>query len=186
MSVQNSLNNILATTSLTGILQAAQAPAFTGDMTTSAGSLATTLATVNGNVGSFTNANITVNAKGLITAAANGTSSFSPMPTTTVSGTTQAAANNNAYTSNNAGLCTITLPATATVGDEIQIMGLGAGGWLIAQNASQLIRFGSSVTTTGVSGSVASQNQFDTLRLKCIVTNTTWIVIASQGNFTIA
>jgi len=51
----------------------------TGDATgTSTGSptapsLPLTLATVNGNVGSFTNANITVNAKGLITAASSGT-----------------------------------------------------------------------------------------------------------------
>lgn len=43
----------------------------TGDVTSSGN--ATTLATVNSNVGAFTNANITVNAKGLVTAAANGT-----------------------------------------------------------------------------------------------------------------
>lgn len=48
--------------------------ALTGDGTaTGPGSVAFTLATVNSNVGSFTNANITVNAKGLITSASNGT-----------------------------------------------------------------------------------------------------------------
>lgn len=63
-----------AGTTITGSdrLPAANFPQLTGDVTTAAGALATTLATVNGNVGSFISANITVNAKGLITAAASG------------------------------------------------------------------------------------------------------------------
>jgi parallel beta-helix repeat protein len=58
-----------------GVLLAANFPALTGAVTTAGGSLATTLATVNSNVGTFGSATqasqVTVNAKGLVTAAAN-------------------------------------------------------------------------------------------------------------------
>ena len=55
-----------------GTLPAARMPALTGDITTTAGAVSTTLATVNSNVGAFGSATaipvITVNAKGLVTA----------------------------------------------------------------------------------------------------------------------
>jgi hypothetical protein len=121
------------------------------------------------------------NASGSITINASG----SGLSWTTVSGTSQAMAVNNGYTANNAGLVTLTLPATAAIGDTVAVCGLGAGGWLIAQNAGQLIHLGSSVTTTGAGGSLASTNAFDTITLTCIVANTTWTTRSVQGNLTV-
>src|SRR6266481_52034 len=58
-----------------GTLSAARFPALSGDVSNSAGSLTTTLATVNASIGSFGSASqvstFTVNGKGLITAASN-------------------------------------------------------------------------------------------------------------------
>jgi hypothetical protein len=88
---------------------------------------------------------------------------------------------NNAYGANNAAQVVFTLPSTFAVGDEMIIMGLGAGGWKIAQNASQLIHMSGQVTTTGTGGSLSSGTQYDTVHLKALVANTTLTVIGAQG-----
>lgn len=58
----------------TGTLAAARMPALTGDVTTTAGSVATTLANSGVTAGTYTNASVTVDAKGRVTSASSGSS----------------------------------------------------------------------------------------------------------------
>lgn len=106
------------------------------------------------------------------------------LPWTNVTGTSQAMSVNNGYIANNASLVTLTLPSTAALGTQVKVAGLGAGGWKIAQNAGQLINFGSVVTTTGATGFLSSTNTFDQIDLLCVTANTTWVVRSSIGNIT--
>ena len=107
---------------------------------------------------------------------------------TEVTTTTQSAAVNNGYIANNVALVTITLPATATVGQIVRISGSGAGGWRLAQNASQVIVWDVGAvaslnqTTTGVGGFISSTDRYDSIEIICIVTNTTFVVISSKGS----
>lgn len=102
-----------------------------------------------------------------------------------VTGTSQAAAADNGYQANNAALVTITLPVTAAQFSIISISGLGAGGWLVAQNAGQSIIYGTSTSTVGAGGSIASTNRYDTVELLCVVADTTWKVISGTGSITV-
>lgn len=123
------------------------------------------------------------NAAGSITIATSG-ASFSWIENTS---STVAAAVNTGYINNPAsGSVVYTLPATAAVGDVIEIIGNSGSGFSIAQNSGQTIRFGSSVTTSGTGGSLASGNQYDSLRLVCTAANTAFRVVdAVTSQFTI-
>ena len=90
-----------------------------------------------------------------------------------------------AYVANNAALVTLTLPTVAAFGDCIRVVGKGAGGWKIAQNAGQTIHFLSADTTAGVAGFLEFTNQYDCIDLACISTDTDWVVNTSVGNITI-
>ena len=101
-------------------------------------------------------------------------SSTSGMTWSTFTCTTQASAVNNGYITNNAGSVTVTLPTTFAIGDEIEVKGLGAGGWVLAAGTATTVRIGSSTTTSA--GSLTSANQYDTVKVTGLVANTTWSV----------
>lgn len=97
--------------------------------------------------------------------------------------TTMAA--NNGYLVDTAGLCTLILPTTASQFTYISIVGNGAGGWTIQQNAGQQIIVNSSPATVGTGGSVSSTLRYDKIDLLCITANTTWTALNIQGNPTV-
>lgn len=101
------------------------------------------------------------------------------------SSTANLAAGTNYVCDNGASLITFTLPVSPTLGDTFKIVGNSAGGWKVAQNASQIQWVGSSASTTGTSGFIAS-----TLASDCVTITYTFgnifQVYALQGNITVS
>jgi len=86
------------------------------------------------------------------------------------------------YSANIAGLLTFTMPATAAFGDYFEVIGQGAGGWLIQMNTGQTANASSG--STSVAGSLASTNRYNSIKLMCTVANTTFTVSNAEGTIT--
>lgn len=93
----------------------------------------------------------------------------------------------NGYVADRGTLVTFTLPTNNALGDTIQIVGKGAGGWTIVYAAGQQIFFGSS-TTTATTGALASTNAHDCVTLVCTTASASapiFTVSNAVGNLTI-
>ncbi len=90
------------------------------------------------------------------------------------------------YLCNKVSLVTATLPATATAGTWFKLAGMNSGGWKIAQNSGQSIIFNGNTSTSGATGYLASTANYDAVEIVCVVDNTTFQVVGSNGNITVA
>lgn len=74
------------------------------------------------------------------------------------------------------------LPLTATKGDVIEIVGI-TGIWKILQNANQQIFYGTDSTSVGIPYGLTSEDEGDTITLRCIDTDLVWRATCGWGNF---
>lgn len=132
----------IAGSNLSGTNTGDQTISLTGDVTGSGtGSFAATLATVNGNVGSFTYSSITVNAKGLITAASSGAAPEVPLTFSNGLTRTSNTVRNNLITGLAGGQ---TIIGGTAVTDKLQYQGTTGNGtltaiahqWLVGNNGA--------------------------------------------------
>lgn len=97
-------------------------------------------------------------------------------------GAAVAMTNNHGYINAAAGLTTFTLPLVSPVGSVIEIIGEGAGGWRVSQNAGQYIRLNNNTSTVGVGGYIASAHAYTTIKLITRVANTVFEIARTNDN----
>lgn len=120
----------------------------------------------------------------------DGTNWVSSAPTsTTVTAVTadQTAAVNVIYVNNKSGSqLVLTLPATAAVGSEIEVIGgSNAAGVKFAGISGSIFHAGTTTGATGTGGYISSTDQYGTCMIICIVQNTEWEIVTSSGSWSL-
>jgi hypothetical protein len=95
----------------------------------------------------------------------------------TVTDTSQDVDVNTKYIPTNVALTSFQLPDACVVGDVVEIVGQGAGGWSLLTGTAQTIKFRASSAST----SIASAERYDAISVTCVVANTTWVVTSSES-----
>jgi hypothetical protein len=95
----------------------------------------------------------------------------------TVTDTSQTVQANTKYIPTNVALTSFQLPDTCAVGEVVEIVGQGAGGWSMLAGTGQTIKFRASSAST----SIASAERYDAISVTCVTANTTWVVTASES-----
>ncbi len=99
-----------------------------------------------------------------------------------VTSSTQDITNYNGYfTNNGATPVTFTLPVNAQPNTFFRIAGYSSGGWILAQNADQSVRFGAGASTVGITGTTSSATRGDCIEVMCVVADTEWIITSVVG-----
>lgn len=177
----NNLSGLATANSSSLVTNSTGVPAWSGAMTNGQIILGSTGATPTAaTLTAGTGISIT-NGAGSVTVASTGLGS---VVWNDVSGTTQSAAVNQGYIISNASQTTVSIPATAAEGSVFSVAGKGAAGWILQMNTGQTCHFGNAATSSA--GSLTSTNQWDAVTILCVTANTTFSVISSIGNLTVA
>lgn len=128
----------------------------------------------------YNNAQFTVDANGFVSTLGN------TVKWQTITANQTLVKNNGYMCIAAGGALSLALPSTAssTIGDIIEITLDGATSWTVTQAAAQQIRFSGSQTTAGVTGTLGSTAQGDTIKMVYQATGK-WNIISSIGNLTV-
>jgi hypothetical protein len=129
-----------------------------------------------------TGISVTPGANSITISYSGGAPSFFPWTLITSSTT---ASPNNGYICSSGSTLFVALPSVAAVGAIVEVTDVGSitAPWTITQGAGQNIRMGNYTTTVGTGGSLQALNVSHSIRLLCVIANTSWVALSSSGNF---
>ncbi len=94
--------------------------------------------------------------------------------------TNQAMYGNCRYIASNSSLTTFTLPSAILAGQCIEVIGYNSAGWTISLGAGKSINW---IDSTGtISLSSGKHDSYSYVKLICVVPNTVWNIIGSEGS----